>query len=591
PLPLLTAVISNTAVTDDDGTHGIDPTPTNNEDDHQDTVIAAIGDYVWEDLDADGVQNDGNTGINGVTVKLYRDVDGDGIAEPGGDDGVPISTTLTADSGGGDPGYYLFDKLIPGDYFVEFVKPSGYEESVRDVGGDAADSDPNIGTGVTIVTTLTGGEIDLTWDAGFFRPVSIGSFVWEDRNDNGVQDAAEPGIAGATVALLVDNGGFVTAVDVNGNTVSNQTTGADGLYQFTNLPPGDYRVRVTPPADYLPATTQTTTDDDGSESDSNIADEPVSGTYESGTFTLTIDGEPTESGSYAGDAQDDAGDANGNMTVDFGFFQPLSLGSFVWIDANGDGLQDVGETGIENATVALLVYDGISAYVPAVDVDGVLVSAQSTGLDGLYQFENLPLGDYRVRVTPPANYLPSLTQNGSDDDNSEDDSNIADEPVAGTYESGTFTLTSSGEPVESGSFAGDDQDDGRDNDGNMTIDFGFIEPLSIGSLVWEDLDGDGVQDGGEPGIGGAAVALLVDNGAGSFVPATDVDGSLIPGQNTPANGTYRFENLPPGDYRVRVTLPSAYAPTLIQTAVNNDNSEDDSNIADEPIAGTYESGT
>jgi len=46
------------------------------------TLAAKLGDYVWHDLNADGLQNDGDTGINGVTVTLWRDLDGNGVFDP-----------------------------------------------------------------------------------------------------------------------------------------------------------------------------------------------------------------------------------------------------------------------------------------------------------------------------------------------------------------------------------------------------------------------------------------------------------------------------------------------------------------------------
>ncbi len=63
---------------------------------------------------------------------------------------------------------------------------------------------------------------------------------------------------------------------------------------------------------------------------------------------------------------------------------------------------------------------------------------------------------------------------------------------------------------------------------------------SIGDFVWRDLDLDGIQDAGEPGIDGVLVDLL---DAGGNVIATDV---------TTGGGLYRFENLPAGSYQARV---------------------------------------
>ncbi|MEZ4984510.1 MAG: hypothetical protein R2795_05640 [Saprospiraceae bacterium] len=40
---------------------------------------------------------------------------------------------------------------------------------------------------------MTEGENDPTIDAGYYRPASIGDFVWEDKDADGQQDGNEPG--------------------------------------------------------------------------------------------------------------------------------------------------------------------------------------------------------------------------------------------------------------------------------------------------------------------------------------------------------------------------------------------------------------
>ena len=76
----------------------------------------------------------------------------------------------------------------------------------------------------------------------------VGDFVWLDANENGIQDSGEEGIAGAKVELLDANGQPVK--DINGNTITSQTTSADGAYKFCGLIDGSYIVKVTPPSGY-----------------------------------------------------------------------------------------------------------------------------------------------------------------------------------------------------------------------------------------------------------------------------------------------------------------------------------------------------
>ena len=69
-------------------------------------------------------------------------------------------------------------------------------------------------------------------------PGSIGDFVWNDSNGNGIQDAGEPGVPGVTVKLR-DCASVVLATTI---------TDANGLYQFSNLLPDDYLIEFVAPA-------------------------------------------------------------------------------------------------------------------------------------------------------------------------------------------------------------------------------------------------------------------------------------------------------------------------------------------------------
>ena len=44
---------------------------------------STIGDYVWHDADADGNQDAGEVGIDGVIVNLYLDLNNNGVIDPG----------------------------------------------------------------------------------------------------------------------------------------------------------------------------------------------------------------------------------------------------------------------------------------------------------------------------------------------------------------------------------------------------------------------------------------------------------------------------------------------------------------------------
>jgi hypothetical protein len=191
---------------------------------------AAIGNFVWNDTNANGVQDAGELGISGVRVKLFNC------------SGVELMSALTDGSG-----EYSFTNLKPGEYHVEVIKPAGYYFSPQDQGFDGIDSDVNA-AGIMACTTLVSGEIDYTWDAGLFKPAALGNFVWEDLDEDGVQDQNEPGVPNVTVSLTDCAGNSVT--DLSGIVVAPMATDSNGFYQFTNLKPGQYRVTVTLPSGY-----------------------------------------------------------------------------------------------------------------------------------------------------------------------------------------------------------------------------------------------------------------------------------------------------------------------------------------------------
>jgi LPXTG-site transpeptidase (sortase) family protein len=131
-----------------------DPTPANNTaSDTDDVLSTAIGDFVWNDLNRDGIQDGGEPGINNVTVRLYD----------------TATNTLQGTTTTNAAGIYGFTGLVPGDYYVVFTLPAGYTFSPMDAGvDDTLDSDANTATGRTGNYTLLATDPDLTVDAGMY---------------------------------------------------------------------------------------------------------------------------------------------------------------------------------------------------------------------------------------------------------------------------------------------------------------------------------------------------------------------------------------------------------------------------------------
>ena len=98
----------------------------------------------------------------------------------------------------------------------------------------------------------TDSSSDITIDFGFNSPCSgsIGDFVWNDLNRNGIQDAGEPGLNGVTLQLL--NGVTIVAT-----TTTAMVGNVNGGYLFSGLCAGTYSVKIveaTVPAGFVATT-------------------------------------------------------------------------------------------------------------------------------------------------------------------------------------------------------------------------------------------------------------------------------------------------------------------------------------------------
>lgn len=112
-----------------------------------------IGDRVWCDTNANGIQDVGEPGVNGVLVELFSC------------DGQFIMSTNTAVGPNGQDGWYMFihDYDLYGTYYVKFHAPPGTIFTSQNQGSDpAADSNADPITGIAACTTAH----DSTQDAG-----------------------------------------------------------------------------------------------------------------------------------------------------------------------------------------------------------------------------------------------------------------------------------------------------------------------------------------------------------------------------------------------------------------------------------------
>lgn len=487
----------------------------------------AIGDFIWEDINKDGIQGASEPGINGITVNLYKD-----------GETSPSAFTITANNFDGKPGYYNFPNLDNGKYHVEFVMPKDYFITNLNATGGALDSDFELSGSAMdrkyIATVTLSGSDCLDIDAGIYRLGSIGDMVFNDRNFNAVyNNSIDKGVSGASVKLYRITGGGVTegATYWNGTGFVSTTaiiTDSTGKYKFDGLDPGEYIVEFTMPNDSFKFVTPGSID--RADNDSNVQTNSTA----SGTTVGRTEKVELKSG-------------ENRVDIDAGIYLG-QIGDRVWHDRNGNGIQDVGEPGINGVTVQLYNSDGTTL---AKDAFGNTVAAVTTsatgGLDGIYYFNDLGAGDYVVKFITPAGY--NITKKNATTSALDSDA----DPKTGLTSKVTLTAGSQ----------------------DITVDCGLYNFVSIGDFVFNDLNANGIQDGGEGGITGVAVTLYRVTTGGVTIPATYWDGSPVQDIITTGSGFYLFDRIDPGEYRVQFkTTDSAFMATKANVGGNDTKDSD-----------------
>ena len=501
---------------------------------------------VYRDDSRNGDQDGTEPGYSGVTVQLLDK------------DGQVIATTATDANG-----TYSFEHLPDGTYSVTVVKDGELADTEQ-----TEDPDSTKDNASEPVTLSEDNPSKDHIDFGYVPDYAIHGLVYRDGDRSESHGTGEKGYANQTVELR----------DKDGKVVATTTTDANGAYSFEKLPAGDYTVTVVK---------------DGALTDLDQTEDPDS-TKDSASGVISL-----------------SNDHRTQTDVNFGYIANNSINGTIYRDGDRDGKKGDTEGRYSGVTVQLL------------DKDGTVIATTTTDKDGTYSFEHLPDGTYSIKVVKdgvladadqtgdpdtaldnaskpitldennPAKsdvdfgYAPNNTITGTvyRDDNRDkmidgdepglervsvqlldEDGNVVqtlDTAADGTYafqhlKDGKYTV----KVVRSSAIKDYDQtedpdatiDDtsavytmGPENSLQENVNFGYVPDYSIAGRVYRDADKSGSYTDGEETFEGVTVDLI------------DASGTVVATATTIADGTYSFEKLPAGTYRVKVHADGALA--------------------------------
>ena len=458
----------------------------------------------------------GAVGTGVIGDQLFLDVNQNGGNAPDAGDkplaGVKVTLTWTGPGGitrtyettTDAEGKYKFENLLPGEYKVSVDpetllkaeplldvlthSPAGDVDAKKVVSEDAkADKDKlaqafNLNTSVTL-TGEKNQNLDQDWGFGISADTAIMKAITDP--DEAAQESFEftPGQRVTYTLTLTNNG----------------PGAATGVKASDELPSGVSFVEAQGDGSYDPAT--------GVWDLSGLTLAKADVKKIAITVAITGDGAGKLVTNVARIThQDQAGDDPTNNESSASFKGGYNLGGTIYRDSDASYSKSDSEQRFAGVTVALLNEDG----TPVLDSEGKPMTA-TTDEKGAYQFVGLAPASYRVVIVDPdkgdlAGLIPTQAYTGK----------------GATQASVTITDASV-----------------------QGVDFGLVAPATIGDRVWNDKDGNGV-DNGEPGVPGVTVILK------------DADGVEVGRTTTDANGNYRFTGLVPGTYTVDIEVPAGF---------------------------------
>lgn len=307
---------------------------------------AEIGDYAWEDMDGDGIQELGEPPVSGLLVEIYDD------------DGILAGSDITDAAGA-----YLITGIVPGiNFHLQFYVPAGFDRFTKfnafGFPGLTVDSDANpdllaADYGQSDRFDLSSGQTNVTGDVGVWKFGKMSGVSWNDCNGNGIKDDGN----------VMPTGDYSIFDRTTGQLIATNTDN-NGTYNFDELPPGSYYILFNIIPDPPPPGFSLVTPNQGGP---------------------TMDSNPTQdSGIYFFNIR--SGDVLTN--VDGGYTETFTLPGNVFEDIALDGVIDSGDDGIGAAAVELLY------GCPG----GAVIKSVVTTSDGQYSFTNVPSGSYTIKV-------------------------------------------------------------------------------------------------------------------------------------------------------------------------------------------------
>lgn len=518
----------------------------------------SIAGCVFEDADYDGLMDEQEDGLRGVSVELLDSL------------GTPVAQTSTVRSG-----EFKFDSLMPGSYTIRVTLDEDYVFTAGGGHSLAARSDERVAQVALGELSMGGAMTNVR--IGALRPAALGGTVFMDADDDGRRQSGDTGLPGVRVTLDIVEG-------TDAGTRRETTTDEQGVYSFDGVMPGTAKLTFEVPDGYAFAKNAKGT--------RYVSVVPQTDALVASTGAISVV-----------TAQDQLG-------LDAGVVGVGTITGTVWEDSAYDGARGADERGVEGAQIALV--DAMT---------GEELKKAVTGADGAYTLDFVRMGEYALRVSLPEGMIftcegesrvvmedkalgetqrftlamgesvggydfgaivPACISGGIYIDENENDGFDAGEKGFGgamvtLMQGGTAMATAT--TGEDGGFAFGllrpgayrvrvslpenalfaqgtqlrvayaDAQEGETGEWTLTMGeqrtaepVGVVPAARIAGRAWSDENADGMMDTTESAIDGATVELIRD-------------GRTIASMQTGENGRYAFERLRSGEYAVRFTLP------------------------------------